>query len=248
MPFHWGCKSAAGKVRKENQDAYVADADSGLFIVSDGMGGQQAGELASKIVVSVLPGMMVTRLRELETADVQGVLANMRDIVLDVSKLLRGKSQEHTGLAGMGATIVVAWLSDAKAHIAHMGDSRAYLLREGRFQQLTKDHSVADLLLRMGEITPEEAEGHPDRSRLARYIGMPHEARPDAFALALAKGDRLLLCSDGLTGMVADEAITALLQKHTQPQAACDALVRAANAAGGQDNITVVLVDWTGGE
>ena len=144
----------------------------------------------------------------------------------------------------MGATVVMALVQDDRAFIAHMGDSRAYLLRRGKLRPLTDDHSIVGILLRTGEIRPEEAEHHPARGQLSRYVGMEDEVYPDVRTVRLASGDRLLLCTDGLTGMVPDDTIMGLLAVSEEPQVACDHLVEAANAAGGKDNITAVIVDW----
>ncbi len=143
----------------------------------------------------------------------------------------------------MGATVALAWLRETGAHLAHLGDSRIYLFREAQLQQLTEDHSVIALLLRSGEITPEEAQTHPARGQLSRYVGMDGEVYPDVQTVQLQAGDRLLLCSDGLTNMIPNTQIAQLLQVNAEVLAACQALVHAANTAGGTDNITVLVVD-----
>jgi protein phosphatase len=125
----------------------------------------------------------------------------------------------------------------------NLGDSRAYLLRRGRLRRLTQDHTVAAVLLRLDEITPEEAGEHPGTHRLTRYVGMEGEALPDIQTLRLEAGDRLLLCSDGLTGMVSDRRIAHLLRQQPTPEDACQALIAAANAAGGRDNISAIVID-----
>ncbi|MDI7278161.1 MAG: SpoIIE family protein phosphatase, partial [Anaerolineae bacterium] len=143
-----------------------------------------------------------------------------------------------------GATVAAAWLRGGQAHLAHMGDSRIYLYRQGRLSQQTEDHSVVALLLRSGEITPEEARRHPARHQITRHVGMEGEVYADVRTIQLEPGDRLLLCTDGLTGPLDDERVAALLAEHGDPEAACRALVAAANAAGGADNITALVVDW----
>ena len=146
----------------------------------------------------------------------------------------------------MGATVVLAMIKRRSAYIAHMGDSRAYLFRDNQLKQLTEDHSIVGILLRHGDITPEEATEHPAKGRLSRYVGMEGKVYPDVRSIAIKKEDRLLLCSDGLSGMLNDRNIAELLIMHPDPQAACKALADAANSAGGTDNITVVIVDWKG--
>lgn len=245
-----------GKVRPQNQDRFVFALEDGLFIVSDGMGGQQAGELASRAVVEVLPRLVKRHLAEVGSGGPREVEIALRDAVLALSQQLRDETVHEDGLSGMGATVVLAVIRDCSspstrtaatvdrlAHIAHMGDSRAYLSRAGELEQLTDDHSIIGILLRNGEITLEEAEGHPAKGQLSRYVGMTGEVYPDVRTVAIQEGDRLLLCTDGLTGMLPSEVIAALLAKRPTPQTACDALVGAANAAGGEDNITAVVID-----
>jgi len=239
--------SEVGRVRQANEDAYALLPEQGLFIVSDGMGGQQAGGLASRIVVEVLPQMLAQRLSpalEGQAAEFSRVL---RDSIVELGQQIRQQASHRPALAGMGATLVLACVRNEHAFIAHMGDSRAYLYRRRKLRQLTNDHSVVAFLLRHGEITSKEAAGHPAKGRLSRYVGMEGDAYPDVKVIKLARGDRILLCSDGLTGMVADNTIDKLLSKHSDPELACRALVEAANTAGGRDNITVLVVDFHGG-
>jgi serine/threonine protein phosphatase PrpC len=239
--------SEVGRVRQANEDAYALLPEQGLFIVSDGIGGRQAGEIASRIVVEVLPQMLAQRLfpaRASQASESTGVL---RDTIVELSQQIRRQASSQTELAGMGATLVLACVRGEQALIAHMGDSRAYLYRRRKLRQLTDDHSIIAALLRHGAITREEADGHPAKGRLSRYVGMEGDAYPDVRVIELARGDRILLCSDGLTGMVADNNIAKLLGEPSDPELACRALVEAADTAGGRDNITVLVIDWHGG-
>jgi len=245
-PLQWASVSDIGRVRQENQDACYADAESGLFLTCDGMGGHQAGAMASKIVTEIMPEMIRRRLHRLGAARARAIRYWLRSDILDLSKRLRAESAAQAELAGMGTTLVMVLLREDRAHIASMGDSRAYLFRDGQLTQLTEDHSLVGLLLRSGEITPEEAKDHPARGQLTRYIGMKDEVYPDVRTVDLAEGDRLLLCSDGLTGVISDQTIAEILKAQDDSQAACQTLVDAANAAGGPDNVTVVIVDWQG--
>jgi protein phosphatase len=147
-------------------------------------------------------------------------------------------------LRGMGATVVVALLGRRSVHLAHLGDSRAYVLRQGRLVQLTDDRSVVGLLLRQGEITPEEACFHPAQGRLSRFVGMEGEVLPDVRTVGLRKGYQLLLCSDGLTGMLSDNEIASVVCRNLECQETCQQLTDAANVKGGRDNITAVLLRW----
>jgi protein phosphatase len=237
--------SDLGKVRQGNEDAYALLPDKNLFIVSDGMGGEQAGTKASEIVVKVLPPMVEQRLGQAyaKPAEVSNAL---RDAIVELSRQVREQSAGQPRLAGMGATVVLAYFLEDQVIVANMGDSRAYLYRNKRLKQLTEDHSVVGILLRRGEINEEQALDHPARHQISRYIGMEGEVYPDVRAVKLSAKDRFLLCSDGLTGMVADVAIARLLEEWADPDLVCGSLVSAANAAGGRDNITALVVDWLG--
>ncbi len=153
----------------------------------------------------------------------------------------------ENGYKGMGATVAVALLIGERAYIANVGDSRIYRFRRNKLRQLTKDHSVVSELLNEGRIEPEEAEDHDAQGQITRYIGMEERAQPYIRSFLLRRGDRLLLCTDGLTDLAADEVIAAILGQNPGCQAVCEALVKAANSAGGTDNITVVIADWSGG-
>ena len=234
--------SDRGKVREQNEDACLVAPERGLFIVSDGMGGQQAGAVASRIVVNVLPALLERELGRGQLSP-EHMRQSLARATAELSAQLRAEAAKRPGLFGMGATVVLALLTERQAHIMNLGDSRAYLLRRGRLRRLTQDHTVAAVLLRLDEITPEEAGEHPGTHRLTRYVGMEGEALPDIQTLRLEAGDRLLLCSDGLTGMVSDRRIAHLLRQQPTPEDACQALIAAANAAGGRDNISAIVID-----
>jgi protein phosphatase len=157
---------------------------------------------------------------------------------------LEGTSE--SGYKDMGATLVTVLLRNKRCYVANLGDSRAYLFRKGRLSQLTRDHSVVSDLIMEGLIGPEEAKNHDARGEITSYIGMEEEPYPFVRSFLLKKNDRLLLCSDGLTDMVDDEDITEILKEQPDSEMACKELVKAANSAGGHDNITVVVVKWNG--
>jgi serine/threonine protein phosphatase PrpC len=233
-----------GRVRDHNEDACLADPSHGLFIVSDGIGGHQAGDLASRIVVSVLPAMIEQHLSQAKARNGDAIRRCLCGAVADLSRHLRAESAGRIGLSGMGATVVAMLIRARSAHIVHMGDSRAYRLRGGKLEQLTEDHSVTGILLRAGEITTVEAKDHPAKGRLSRFVGMEGDVAPDVRTMPLRTGDRFLLCSDGLTGMVPDEDIASVLLANEEPTVACGALIDAANQSGGRDNIAVIVVNW----
>jgi protein phosphatase len=233
-------RSDPGRVRPDNQDACLVAAERGLFAVADGMGGHQAGDVAARLAIANLPGL-VDRWR------VRGWRRNpapaLDRAVADLSALVSAEAASDPGLAGMGTTLVLAQVIGATAHVAHVGDSRAYLLRDGALRRLTADHCYADELVRAGILGEAAASAHPLGHGLTRAIGMPGRTRPDVRRLDLADGDRLLLCSDGLTRMLPDDRIGTLLGTAADPERACRALVDGANTAGGRDNVSVVVVD-----
>lgn len=244
----FGALSDKGKVRDENQDRFLADPESGLFLVSDGVGGHQGGACASQTVVDALPAILDQKLTEAEDFDDGAIERILKTTILELSERVRKRGRSLKANEGIGATLVMALLRYGRAHIANMGDRRAYLFHESRLSQLTEDHNVVGLFLREGLISKTRAsfKYHPGRHQLTRYIGMHERVHPYVCAVNLKAKDRLLLCSDGLTALVNDGEIAAILQEEIDPQIACEALVDTANAAGGYDNITAVIVDWHG--
>jgi protein phosphatase len=245
-PFRWGAVSDKGKVREENQDIYLAEPELGLFLASDGMGGHRGGALAANIIAEDLPAMIETGLSELKSSSPRGIRALFSKTIIEQSKQLRLEGTSETGYKGMGATLVMALLKDSRAYIGNLGDSRLYRYRKGRLKQLTKDHSVVSELVDKGKIKPEEAENHAAAGQITGYVGMEEKIAPCVRSFMLSKGDRLLLCTDGLTSMVQDGDIASILEQHADCRAASEALLKAANTAGGQDNITVIVIDWLG--
>ncbi len=234
--------SDKGKVRQNNEDAFAAVPDEGIFLVSDGMGGEMAGELASRIVVEALPKCLVNILDGLKDVTTRDFMDRVKVSIEHLSDCVRRESQGKPGLNGMGATVVLAVIRNGKALIAHMGDSRAYLVRNGEIELLTKDHSVVQFLVDAGEITPREADTHPARGQLLRCVGMRTTPVAELRFLEVKPKDRLLLCSDGLTDMLEDEEIKDMLKSARTPRSSCRALVNAANAMGGADNITALVI------
>ena len=244
LPFRWGAVSDIGKARDENQDTFLVEPELGLFLVSDGMGGHQGGALASKIVIEDLPVMIETRLDKLKAGSPRTIRALFKKAVMEQSRQLQLEGTSESGFKDMGATLVMALLRNNRAFIANLGDSRIYRFRKGRLLQLTKDHSVVSELLDQGRIKAEEIENHDVQGQITHYIGMEEKAHPNVRSFLLKEGDRLLLCSDGLTDMIDDKSIASILNESSDCQVSCQALVNAANAAGGCDNVTVVVIDW----
>jgi protein phosphatase len=220
-----------GRQRRANEDSLLARAP--LFVVADGMGGAQAGEVASRIAVdSFRAGLPDAGPPELALAELARS-ANTR---------IHELSHSNAEQAGMGTTLTAVYVGEEEIAIAHVGDSRAYCLREGELLRLTDDHSLVDELLRQGRLTPEEAVEHPQRSVITRALGPEGTVDVDTRSFRARPGDVYLLCSDGLTTMVSEEQIAEILSGHPGLRDAGEALIAAANEAGGRDNITVLLL------
>lgn len=230
----FGSRTDVGCVREHNEDSLVVAPP--LYVVCDGMGGHAAGEVASEIAVDVIAR------RAPLTPDATALGQAVEEANLAIIEGARtGK-----GRAGMGCTCTAAMLDSERLVIAQVGDSRAYLLHHGRLQQLTRDHSLVADLVEAGQITPAEARVHPQRSVITRALGSDPLTQPDLFEINVETGDRLLLCSDGLTSMIEDDEVERILNHTADPQLAASQLVNAAIAAGGYDNVTVIVVDVTG--
>ncbi len=244
LPLRCAGLSHIGKVREENEDTFLMEPELGLFVVSDGMGGHRGGEIASKIVTEDLPVMIEVGLDKLKVGTPAAIRSLFKKAIREQNRQLNLEGTSETGYRDMGATLIVTLLKDNRAYIANLGDSRIYRFRNRRLVQLTKDHSVVSELLDKGKIKPEEAENHEAQGEITHYVGMEDKARPHIRSFQLKKGDRLLLCTDGLTDSIDDKSIAAILTNKQDCKEACQALVNAANAAGGHDNITVVIADW----
>jgi serine/threonine protein phosphatase PrpC len=232
-------KSDTGRVRTNNEDCLLVDEPLGLLVVADGMGGHAGGEVASAIAVSAIATYVKDHTARPEPADRTAVL--LQTAIRTADEAIRTHARVRRELHGMGTTVVVALCQGEQVHIAHVGDSRAYLLRHGELRQLTEDHSVVAELIKAGHLTPRRARSHPLRHQITRSLG-GREAVADLHAITWQGGDYLLLCSDGLTTMLEDDQIAGLiLQGGPDLQAACEALVARANAHGGVDNVTVIL-------
>lgn len=235
--------SDIGCVRSENQDRWFADDRRGLYIVADGVGGERAGGLAAEVVVETLPLLIDQQMRDLDDLSSSDARHQLRDCLTTLSDRLRDESQGQPGLDGMSSTVVLALIRGSQVLIGHMGDSRAYMLRSGELKLLTTDHSLTQLLVTSGEISAAEAESHPARGQLTRYIGMEGEGVADVRSLTLEPNDRLLLCSDGLTKAITEDDIVSCLGGKQDLKAACDELLARVNLVGAQDNVTMILVE-----
>ena len=226
-----------GRRRRHNEDAYVCDPP--LFAIADGMGGAQAGEVASGLAAAALA----------ERGRANGGEQQVAELIQEANRRVHERASTDAATSGMGTTMTVALVEpDGGVRFGHVGDSRAYLLRDGRLDQLTDDHTLVAELVRRGELSPSDAEIHPQRSVITRALGTDPDVDVDTFAIAGQAGDVFLLCSDGLSSMVAGETIERILEQHRGDlQTAGKALIHAANRGGGEDNITAVLFELADG-
>ncbi|HSC04258.1 MAG TPA: Stp1/IreP family PP2C-type Ser/Thr phosphatase [Solirubrobacteraceae bacterium] len=223
-------KTDTGRQRRDNEDS--AFARSPVFVVADGMGGAQAGEVASRLAVEAF---------EQGLPDDGSPEERLAARVREANRQIYERSRADRGRAGMGTTLTAAYVDGAHVAIAHVGDSRAYLFRDGTLQRLTQDHSLVDELVRRGKLTEEQAAEHPQRSIITRALGPEPDVEVDTWTYPARSGDVVLLCSDGLTSMISEDLVRELLTANDNLDVAGDALINAANEAGGRDNITVVL-------
>lgn len=227
----FGSCTHVGCIRDHNEDNLLVS--SPLFAVADGMGGHEGGEIASEIAVQIL------RKQAPRTPDSQALGAAIEAANYEIIKA----AQDGRGREGMGTTMTAAIIKDTRLIIGQVGDSRAYLLSQGTLHQLTRDHSLMADMIDSGQITPEEARVHPNRSVITRALGSSLYTQPDLYELNVQDNDRLLLCSDGLSGVVDKAVMERILSRYDDPQICADQLIQAAIDAGGPDNITAIVID-----
>lgn len=249
MDIVFGAKTDVGLKREHNEDSLCADPQLGLFIVCDGMGGRNAGEVASGLAVEIIQKHM----SEAHKADALPLIGavnaklspqtnRLASAVRLANQVVNGASQSKPGQSGMGTTVVCALLNGPMLSVAHAGDSRMYLVRGENIHALTADHSLVAEQVRQGILTEEQAEKSAQKNIVTRALGVEDTLQVDLDEIELVKGDVILLCSDGLTKGVKPSELMRVLREEKEPQAACDRLVKLANAAGGEDNTTVIVI------
>ncbi len=229
-----------------DQTAQFGDERGHLFLVADGMGGHQGGEEASALAVLAIQEFTLNTLKwffEANAQEAQRVLGQFHTALREADRRIRAEAAEHSELTGMGTTVTMAYHLNAQLCVVHVGDSRAYLYRGGELEQLTRDHTLMADLLRSGDIQPADVAKHRFRHVITNVVGGSDVGvNVEAHALEVEAGDRLLMCSDGLTEMVTDDVIAATLRAEPDPEPACRTLLAKANEAGGRDNITLLIV------
>ena len=261
MRLKVGAATSIGRVRQINEDAFLAKAEQGLFVVCDGMGGAAAGEVASQLAVETIgarlaggrsakPGGNGNALgaeAAAKAAQFHDRTVQLGEAVRDANRAIIGRARGDASQAGMGTTVVGAWVDAGVVSLAHVGDSRAYLANAAGFEGVTSDHSLVEAQVQAGLIDREQSLQSEHQNILLRALGRDENVEVDLTELTVAPGDRLMLCTDGLTRMVSDADLAAALDRFRgEPQQACDFLIEAANSAGGPDNITVVIVEFLG--
>lgn len=245
----FGVRSDAGRVRENNEDSVCVAPELNLFVLSDGMGGLASGEVASRMAAETIVTQCREARGEAAEGDSDGQSTSAAELAICLASAVRGANQavhsaaqESKELNGMGATIVAAWFADERVVVAHVGDSRAYRLRAGQFEQLTQDHSFVAEQVRRGAMTAQEAGTSNLQNVLTRALGIDEEVLVDVDEELLLEGDTILLCSDGLTRELSDPQIAGVLRDAGDSQEAAERLVELANQAGGEDNITAIVV------
>jgi PPM family protein phosphatase len=239
MQLHSVACTHVGMRRQENEDCHAVVGDLSLFLVADGMGGHKAGQVASRVACEAA----VRAIEALQGASVS-LAERLRHAVTSANREIFAAAQCKPEFAGMGTTFVGMLFGGGRLALAHVGDSRCYLLRQGRLRALTDDHSIVGELLRRDEISEQDARTHPHRHVLTRALGVRSSTEPDLAEMTPQAGDVFVLCSDGLTGHVSDEEIAERLMGDEDLEHTAQGLVDAANLAGGLDNITVVLIRY----
>ena len=236
-------KTDVGLKRLRNEDAFYCDTEKQLFIVCDGLGGMSAGDRASAASIEAISRCLIAdRMNKLARSADQLTQAKLRESLVTANHALIQIVQEHPECDGMGSTAIIAMIEGETAHIANIGDSRGYLIRNGIIGQLTRDDSVAWELIEAGQISATDARGHKLRNRLTACLGHVEDVLNDGLYIRLRAGDTLLLCTDGLWEPVADEEIVSIVCGAESTEQAVDHLAEAANRAGGPDNITAVVI------
>ncbi len=230
-----------GRVRASNQDAFGYSMAAQLFVLCDGMGGAAGGEIASRVTIETVLDHLVSAV-PLAVSSGKVITRNLEDAVAAANRILVSRAEHEPALSGMGTTLVALLVRGPSAWIAHVGDSRCYLLRGGVLTRCTEDHSLVGEQVRLGVLRPEDAELSPLRNVITRAVGVGEGLRAEVRELAIEPGDTFLLCSDGLTRELREDSIARLLGSAANLETACHALVDGANANGGHDNITCVLV------
>lgn len=237
-----GQLSDKGQVRPNNEDSIYSSVKKDLLIIADGMGGHKAGEIASKTAINKVRHFIKNK-SENYKKNKNDIMNLINDAIRYANLSIQKVAKKDESLKGMGTTLIVALIIENEVYIGHIGDSRAYLINNKSIKQITKDHSLVAELLENGTITEKEAENYPHKNVITRALGCENKIKVDKYNIKIKKNDVLLLCTDGLSNMVSDEEILIIIKQSNNPNTAAKELVKAANKAGGQDNISVIVAE-----
>jgi protein phosphatase len=232
-----------GRVRRGNEDSLYADEDTCVFVVADGMGGHAAGEVAAEIAANTIGAALSTASPEMSASEIARTLDAA---IAEANALILSRSQDDPGCYGMGTTVTALCMRDDSFLVGHVGDSRAYRVRDGVLERITRDHTLVQQEVDRGTLTDEQARVHPRSNVLTRALGIPGELATDLYEGDVEPEDRMLLATDGLTAMLPDSEIERALTAGQDAEATAEELIRMANAAGGLDNTTVIVIDAVG--
>ncbi|MBR5741318.1 MAG: Stp1/IreP family PP2C-type Ser/Thr phosphatase [Firmicutes bacterium] len=231
-----------GKLRRENEDDYLVMENEDLFLVCDGVGGQKDGAKASHMAVEAFR-RLASAIPPSSAADEAKLKTYFETVLTNINRYIYDAAKSHAGTDGMATTLVLCTFARGNAYVVNLGDSRAYLIRNGRLIQITRDHTYVNQLLAAGTITEEEAKDHPNRNMITKALGAELSVYPDFFTFRTESGDRVVLCSDGMYNEVGPDGILTLSRDNEDPASFAKALVEQANEGGGSDNITVVAIN-----
>lgn len=235
-----------GKVRDHNEDAFLVRPDDNVFVVADGVGGNNSGEVASQNAVLGIDRFLkrrpIERVHNAKNMQ-EELMEYFLECLREINRSILADSITQAENAGMATTVVMAHLINKTLYVVNLGDSRAYLIRKDEINQITEDHTYVNKLVKTGNITKQEAEHHPKKNVITKALGADHDVQPDFFKTTLKKKDRVILCSDGLHGELSDEEILRIVKAEKDPDGICQSLVASANEKGGRDNITVICIE-----
>jgi len=247
--MEWGVRSDVGKIRSTNEDSYYLDKDNKqVFIVADGMGGHNAGEIASKMAIESISTSIKKYLENnCKTSNIFNSNV-IKEAIWEANKIIHQHSLSHNGCDGMGTTLTVSVILKDHVYIGHIGDSRAYILKNNELIQLTQDHTLVSELVKNGSITEMEAKAHPKRNIITKAVGTEEIIEPDIIKYKISKDSILILCTDGLTNAITNDEIKNSFMNSNNIQETCNSLVNLANIRGGYDNITILAIRFSRSE
>lgn len=236
-----GFRTDTGKVRKNNEDSFYVSKDNNIYIIADGIGGNNAGEIASKLAVDTVGDYIINMAKEIKDNEENEIKRFLSDCLYNANNKLLHKSNSNKEYFGMGTTITVLYIL-SRAYIAHLGDSRAYIMDKSSIKQLTQDHTLVAELYKNGTITIDEARNHPKKNIITRALGMDNMIKADTYSIEFNENEIIILCTDGVYNYIDDKEMLDIFNNNNNLQDSCDYIVSLVNNRGGNDNITIIAV------